>query len=153
MTLLDIKSKIFEKFLFKAIAACFADKLTDVQFGFLPGRSIILQLILSLSRIYENIGCFENTNLLFLFDFSKAYDKIKHEILLKKLLNLGISEELFLLLRDYLLDRTQRVRINSEISTDKRINSGVQQGSVLGPLLFLLYLKDLLTVIFSSQAF
>ena len=93
-----------------------------------------------------------HVNLLALLDFSKAFDKIKHDIVLKKLLQLGVSENFVLLLRDYPNRRTQRVKINNSLSDKRSITSGVPQGSILGPLFFLIYINDQPSVVFSSVA-
>ena len=76
-------------------------------------------------------------------DISKAFDKIWHEVLLNKLKSLGISGNLLNLFRSFLNDRQQRVVLNGQLSDWTPILSGVLQGSILGPLHFLIYVNDL----------
>ena len=76
-------------------------------------------------------------------DISKAFDKVWHEDLLYKLKSMGISGELFKLLENYLTGRFQRLVLNGQTSSWRPILAGVPQGSILDPLLFLVYTNDL----------
>ena len=151
-TLLNIISKVFEKLVLKFFSEHLLNSITSCRFGFVPRRSVTLQLILSLSNIFENLSASEEFCFLLLFDFSKAFDIIKTSVLMKKLARMNIPQGLFLLIKDYLTGRTQSVNVVGYQSEKRLVSCGVPQGSVLGPIFFLIYINDPPSVVFSSLA-
>lgn len=147
ISILPVFSKGLEKLISERMSS-FCEKhniITNSQFGFrkhlstesalLTQKEIILQAI---ENKLVTLGVF--------VDFSKAFDRINHVILLKKLENYGFRGVYLTLLECYLQFRRQAVVIDNEISDYKAVKLGVPQGSILGPLLFLLYINDIVNI-------
>jgi hypothetical protein len=137
-------AKVFETLLTRKMTSYLESKmiLHDSQYGFRPGRSCELALNTMIEDWRESLDEGQGVVSVFL-DLSKAFDTISHSLLLKKLHFYNFSSKSISLLSNYLSDRTIKVNIDGTLSKSAAMTVGVPQGSVLGPMLFILYMNDL----------
>ena len=144
ISVLPTVARVFEKILYGEVYEYFTSNklLGNEQFGFRMLHSTALALSKSSSNWWLNMDKGKMNSVVFL-DIQKAFDTVSHKILLDKLNHYGIRDEELLFVSSYLYRRTQCCSVNEHKSTFSEIRCGVPQGSILWPLLFIIYMNDL----------
>ena len=143
ISILPTLSKILEKIVYKQLMAHLErhNLLFEYQFGFCPNRSTELAVTYFTDFIRKEADSGKATGAVFI-DLTKAFDSISHSIMLSKLSRYGVSDMELQWLTDYLFLRKQIAHFNGVLSEPNPINTGVPQGSILGPLLLLIFFND-----------
>ena len=151
ISLLNTLSKVFEKCVFDNLYPYLITNklLSPINSGFIKHDGSINRLIAMVDSIHKG---FDNKqdSLLISLDISKAFDRVWYQGLLFKLKQMGITGTLLNWFSSYLSNRRQRVRVGGSYSTLKNTNAGVPQGSILGPILFLIYVNDMCSNLISD---
>ena len=139
---IKLPSKLLERLVHNQLSNYFENILNTNQHGFRKKRSTATAIFEVLQNVYQTWNE-RNYNSCIFIDYSKAFDTIDHSILLKKLDIYGLDTNSLKFLRSYLSNRQQRIKINTEVSPYSKLRCGVPQGSILGPLLFIIYTNDI----------
>ena len=136
--------KIYERVLRKQMVAHLEENnlLCNKQHGFRSGKSCLTQLLHHFDDIVESLSNGSDVDAIYL-DYAKAFDKVDHKLLIKKLHLYGFNPKLINWIESFLTGRTQKVVIDGHFSLLALIISGVPQGTVLGPILFLIFINDI----------
>jgi hypothetical protein len=135
-------SKVMEKIVVEQLTPSLNFFILPNQHGFFPGRSVETNLTHFTNDIIRSMGGGGQVDAVYT-DFSKAFDKINHDILIHKLGRYGVHGDLLRWISSYIRDRLQAVAFNDGVSQFRDCLSGVPQGSHLGPILFILYINDI----------